>query len=79
MCRLLYLLNGRELDQSIRKVAAQLTKGEEEGYNGVAESKIYEVDTSSWGQRNMCLMGISLIWLTCWSYSSRARKGDSLS
>ena len=45
---LLYPFNGREQDQSIRRVAARLTKGEEEGYSGVAESKIYEVDTSSW-------------------------------
>lgn len=45
---LLYPFNNRDLNQCIRRAAVRLTRGEEEGYSGAAESKIYEVDTSSW-------------------------------
>jgi len=45
---LLYPFNGGRLAESIQRVAARLAKGEEEGYRGVAETKIYVVDTTSW-------------------------------
>ena len=45
---LLYPFNGGQLAASIQRVAARLAKGEEEGYRGVAETKIYVVDTTSW-------------------------------
>ncbi|KAF8417908.1 hypothetical protein BGX38DRAFT_1147534, partial [Terfezia claveryi] len=45
---LLYPFNGGQLAASIPRIAARLAKGEEEGYRGVAETKIYTVDTTSW-------------------------------
>lgn len=45
---LLYPFSNRELADSVRRVATRLAKGEEEGYRGVAETNIFEIDTSSW-------------------------------
>ncbi|RPB27659.1 hypothetical protein L211DRAFT_563571 [Terfezia boudieri ATCC MYA-4762] len=45
---LLYPFTGGPLAASIQRIAARLAKGEEEGYRGVAETKIYTVDTTSW-------------------------------